>query len=65
MVKYKYYLHLEISAVELQQIHQHFVASLVILVFAESSHSFLSLKRLFLPSSKSINLCKWKHEFAD
>jgi len=35
MIKYKYDLHFEISAVELQHIHQHFVASLVILVFAE------------------------------
>jgi lipopolysaccharide biosynthesis glycosyltransferase len=46
MVKYKYNLHFEISAVELQQIHQHFMASLVILVFAEPPHSFLSLNRL-------------------
>jgi len=47
MVKYKYDLHFEISAVELQQIHQNFVASLVILVFTEPRHSFLSLNRLF------------------
>lgn len=40
--------------------HQHFVASLVILVFAEPPHSFLSLNRL---SSRSMNLCKWKREF--
>jgi len=48
MVKYKYDLYFKISAVELQQIHQYFVASLVISVFAEPPHSFLSLKRLFL-----------------
>jgi len=34
MIKYKYDLHFGISAVELKQIHQHFVPSLVILVFA-------------------------------
>jgi hypothetical protein len=47
MVKYKNNLYLEISAVELQQIHQHFVASLVILFFVEPAHSFPSLNRLF------------------
>ena len=38
MVKYKYDLNFETSAVELQQIHQYFVASLVILVFVEPPH---------------------------
>lgn len=47
MVKYKYDLHFEIFAVELKQIRQHFGPSLVILVFAEPRHSFLSLNRLF------------------
>jgi hypothetical protein len=57
MVKYKYGLHFEISGMVLQQIHhQHFMASLVILVFTEPNSFVLVPKQTFLPSSKSMEV---------